>query len=64
MPYIVKAQENLKLSHCWPGKRQSSDTNQRIKAFFTSGPSMSHRRIVQLKRKPFDFKYAHHMRNE
>ena len=29
---IVGAKENLKLSYGWPGQRQASGTNQRIKA--------------------------------
>ena len=38
---IVRAKENLKLSHSGPGQRQTSDTNQRIIKALRLIPSFS-----------------------
>ena len=50
---IVRAKENLKLSYGGSSERQTSDTNQRIKAFNRAVIMYEARPIVvQLKRKP------------
>ena len=47
---IVRAKENLKLSHGGSSQRQASDTNQQIKVL---RQGEAYPTVVQLKRKPW-----------